>query len=65
MKVNYQEKIDVTVKELKILLSQQRTVINRLKIQALYCLKAGYSLIPSLKNFGEKKLPQIGDLRST
>ncbi|MEG5115285.1 hypothetical protein QUB60_21595 [Microcoleus sp. A2-C5] len=45
MKVNYQEIIDATVKELKILLSQQ-TVIDRLKIQALYCLKAGYSLIP-------------------
>ena len=28
MKVNYQERIDATVKELKIILSQQRTVIN-------------------------------------
>jgi len=44
MNVNYQERIDATVKELKIILSQQLTVINRQKIQALYCLKAGYSL---------------------
>lgn len=44
MKVNYQERIDATVKELKIILSQQRTVINRQKFQALYCLKACYSL---------------------
>jgi putative transposase len=52
MKVNYQERIDATVKELKIILSQQLTVINRQKIQALYCLKAGYSL--SLKDVAER-----------
>jgi len=52
MKVNYQERIDATVKELKIILSQQRTVINRQKIQALYCLKAGYSL--SLTDVAER-----------
>ena len=52
MKVNYQERIDATVKELKIILSQQRTAINRQKIQALYCLKAGYSL--SLTDVAER-----------
>ena len=52
MNVNYQERIDATVKELKIILSQQRTVINRQKIPALYCLKAGYSL--SLTDVAER-----------
>lgn len=52
MKVNYQERIDATVKELKIILSQQRTAINRQKIPALYCLKAGYSL--SLTDVAER-----------
>ena len=43
MKVNYPERIDLSVEELKIILSEQRTIINRQKIQALYWLKAGYS----------------------
>ena len=43
MKVNYQERIDLTADELKTILSQQRTINNRQKIQALYWLKAGYS----------------------
>jgi putative transposase len=36
MKVNYQERIDLSVEKLKIILSEQRTIINRQKIQALY-----------------------------
>jgi putative transposase len=43
MKVNYQEKIDLTLEELKTLLSQQKSLINRQKIQTLYWLKTGYS----------------------
>ena len=43
MKVNYQERIDLSVGELKIILSEQRTISNRQKTQALYWLKAGYS----------------------
>ena len=43
MKVNYPERIDLSVGELKIILSEQRTITNRQKIQALYWLKAGYS----------------------
>jgi transposase len=43
MKVNYQEKIEDTVTELKIIMSQQRTVSNRQKVQALYLLKSGLS----------------------
>jgi len=46
MKVNYQERIDLSVEELKIIFSEQRNIINRQKIQALYWLKAGAS--PSL-----------------
>ncbi|MCG5057029.1 MAG: helix-turn-helix domain-containing protein [Limnoraphis sp. WC205] len=42
-KVNYQEKIDLTLEELKTLLSQQKSLINRQKIQTLYWLKTGYS----------------------
>jgi putative transposase len=52
MKVNYQERIDLSVGELKIILSQQRTITNRQKIQALYWLKAGYS--PSLTDVAER-----------
>jgi len=52
MKVNYQERIDLTADELKIILSQQRTIINRQKIQALYWLKAGYS--PCLTDVSER-----------
>ena len=33
MKVNYQEKIEATTTELKIIMSQQRTVTNRQKVQ--------------------------------
>jgi putative transposase len=43
MKVNYPERIEDTVSELKIIMSQQRTVINRQKVQALYLLKSGLS----------------------
>ncbi|MEG5039900.1 MULTISPECIES: helix-turn-helix domain-containing protein [unclassified Microcoleus] len=43
MKVNYQERIDLTADELKIILSQQRTLPNKQKIQALYWLKTGAS----------------------
>ena len=43
MKVNYQERIDLTADELKVILSQQRTIPNRQKIQALYWLKSGSS----------------------
>ena len=42
MKVDYQERIDLSVGELKIILSEQRTISNRQKTQALYWLKAGY-----------------------
>ena len=52
MKVNYQERIDLTAEELKIILSQQRTLPNRQKIQALYWLKAGLS--PSLTDVAER-----------
>ena len=41
MKVNYPERIEDTVSELKIIMSQQRTVTNRQKVQALYLLKSG------------------------
>jgi transposase len=43
MKVDYQERIDLTALELKIILSEQRTITNRQKIQALYWLKSGSS----------------------
>jgi hypothetical protein len=43
MKVNYPERIDATARELKIILSQQRTITNRQKIQTLYWLKSGFS----------------------
>jgi len=52
MKVNYQERIDLSVGELKIILSKQRTITNRQKIQALYWLKAGSS--PSLTDVAER-----------
>ena len=52
MKVNYQERIDLSVGELKIILSEQRTITNRQKIQALYWLKAGLS--PSLTDVAER-----------
>ena len=52
MKVNYPERIDLSVGELKIILSNQRTIANRQKIQALYWLKAGYS--PSLTDVAER-----------
>jgi len=41
MKVNYQERIEKAVTELKILLQQQPTITNRQKVQALYLLKSG------------------------
>jgi transposase len=43
MKVNYPERIEDTGIELKIIRSQQRTVTNRQKVQALYLLKSGLS----------------------
>ncbi|MEG4574790.1 helix-turn-helix domain-containing protein [Microcoleus sp. N3A4] len=43
MKVNYPERIDLTAEELKIILSQHRTLPNKQKIQALYWLKTGAS----------------------
>jgi transposase len=52
MKVNYPERIDLSVGELKIILSEQRTIANRQKIQALYWLKAGLS--PSLTDVAER-----------
>ena len=52
MKVNYQERIDLSLGELKIILSEQRTIVNRQKIQALYWLKAGLS--PSLTDVAER-----------
>jgi len=41
MKVNYQERIEATATELKIIMDPARTVINRQKVQALYVLKSG------------------------
>ncbi len=41
MKVNYQERIEATTTELKIIMTGQRTVTNRQKVQALYLLKSG------------------------
>jgi putative transposase len=43
MKVNYQERIEATTTELKIIMARARTVINRQKVQALYLLKSGSS----------------------
>jgi len=43
MKVNYPERIEDTVTELKIIMSQQGTVATRQKVQALYLLKSGLS----------------------
>ena len=43
MKVNYQERIEATVSELKIIMQRQRTITNRQKVQALYLLKSGSS----------------------
>jgi hypothetical protein len=43
MKVNYQGIIEGTVTEFKIIMSQQLTVTNGQKVQALYFLKSGLS----------------------
>jgi putative transposase len=43
MKVNYQERIEASATELKIMMAQARTVSNRQKVQALYLLKSGLS----------------------
>jgi transposase len=43
MKVNYQERIEATVSELKIIMQRPRTISNRQKVQALYLLKSGSS----------------------
>ena len=51
MKVNYPEIIEDTVTELKIIMSQQRTVTTRQKVQALYLLKSGLS--PSITDVAE------------
>ncbi|MEG4047023.1 helix-turn-helix domain-containing protein [Microcoleus sp. Pol17_C1] len=52
MKVNYQVRIDLKADELKIILSEQRTLPNKQKIQALYWLKTGAS--QSLTNVAER-----------
>ena len=36
IKVNYQEKIEEALTELKILMQQQQTITNRQKVQVLY-----------------------------
>jgi putative transposase len=41
MKVNYQERIEASATELKIMMARARTVSNRQKVQALYLLKSG------------------------
>jgi transposase len=51
MKVNYPERIEDTVTELKIIMSQQRTITNRQKVQPLYLLKSGLS--PSITDVAE------------
>jgi putative transposase len=51
MKVNYPERIEETVTELKIIMSRQRTITNRQKVQALYLLKSGSS--PSITGVAE------------
>jgi putative transposase len=43
MKVNYQERIEASATELKIMMDRARTVSNRQKVQALYLLKSGLS----------------------
>jgi len=43
MKVNYQERIEATTTELKIIMAGQRTVTRSTKVQALYLLKSGLS----------------------
>jgi transposase len=43
MKVNYQERIEASVSELKRIMQRQRTISNRQKVQALYLLKSGSS----------------------
>jgi len=51
MKVNYQERIEASATELKIISARQQTVTNRQKVQALYLLKSG--LIPSITEVAE------------
>jgi transposase len=51
MKVNYQERIEATTTELKIIMAGQQTVTNRQKVQALYLLKSG--LIQSITDVAE------------
>src|SRR4028118_670509 len=43
MKVTYQERIEATTTELKIIMAGQQTVTNRQKVQALYLLKSDLS----------------------
>jgi putative transposase len=52
MKVDYQEKIDLSVGELKIILSEQRTITRSTKNSGTLLLKAGYS--PSLTDVAER-----------
>ena len=52
MKVNYQERIEKAVTELKILMQQQPTITNRQKVQALYLLKPGSS----------QSIPEVSEL---
>ncbi len=51
MKVNYPERIEETVTELKTIMSREGTITNRQKVQALYLLKSGSS--PSITNVAE------------
>jgi putative transposase len=51
MKVNYQERIEATTTELKIIMAGQRTVTNRQKVQALYLLKSDHT--QSITNVAE------------
>jgi transposase len=51
MKVNYQERIEASATELKIMMARARTVSNRQKVQALYLLKSGLS--PSITEVAE------------
>jgi putative transposase len=43
MKVNYQERLEANVSELKIIMQRQRSITNPQKVQALYLLKSGSS----------------------
>jgi putative transposase len=52
MKVNYQERIDLSVGELKIICRSKRTITRPTKNSGTLWLKAGYS--PSLTDVAER-----------